>query len=84
MCCEVLSPSNQSLSVCLSVCLSALQTPQKQKTKYSDNPPVESPVGWVLGKETAEQVRVGSFTGARSATCRGVGWGGGGRGGVGE
>ena len=62
---------SQATSVCacvsVSVCLSILQTPQKEKTKYSDNPPVESPVGWVLGKKSAEQMRVGSFTGARSA-----------------
>ena len=66
VCCGMLLPSNQCVCVC--VCLSILQTPQKQKTKYSANPPVESPVGWVLGKKTAEQVRVGSFTGARSVT----------------
>jgi la-related protein 1 len=39
------------------------KTPMKQKSKYSSNPPVESHVGWVMGKRHHSRQRTNSGSG---------------------
>lgn len=40
------------------------KSPRKQKTRHSDNPPLELPVGWVMGVHEARS-RTASFNGYR-------------------
>lgn len=56
------------------------KSPRKQKTRHSDNPPLELPVGWVMGVQEARS-RTASFNGYvfKVMMMFGEWWGGEGR-----